>query len=280
MAETSSSRFAEKCLRNHSTRALKCFVFVVSKSFFLPLFMNWLYFRVISICISLYAIVILSAGFSRWCCEVKTSGRFQEKNTFSRLFPEIKPFWMELIPGWVTTSLVARLACTLGEFTHEKPSTYSLRQSWRIPVSMYWSNCKCLCSPWTDCCSVAWSLLALCRLDPFIQLGGGRGREWKFVVKGISAITRPVLFSFFYPSAGTPCIKVPHYLDWQKLVWGHLVTLIETSMQLTTCISGYDQNGGLFEQHSISFLSCFVFLSIYLFIYLLFLFLFFFPFSL
>ena len=36
-------------------------------------------------------------------------------------------------------------------------------------------------------------------------------------------------------------------------------------MQLTSCISGYAQNGGLFEQNSISVLFCFVFLSIYLF---------------
>ena len=129
MAETSSSRFAEKSLSNHSIRALKCFVFVVSKSFFFTTFHELTVFRVISKCISLYAIVILSAGFSRWCSEVKTSGEFQEKKTFPRLFPEIKPFWMELIPGWVTTILVARLACTLGKFTHEKPSTYSLRQS-------------------------------------------------------------------------------------------------------------------------------------------------------
>lgn len=43
---------------------------------------------------------------------------------------------MECIPGWVTTSLGARLVCTLGKFTHEKPSTYSLLQS-------------CLCSSWT-----------------------------------------------------------------------------------------------------------------------------------
>ena len=115
--------------------------------FFLLLYVNWLYFRVISKCISLYAIVILSAGFSRWCCEVKTSGEFQDKNSFSLLFTEIKPFWWSLfldgwrqvwVPGW---------HFSLGKFTHEKPSTYSLLQSWRIPVSRYWSNCKCLFPP-------------------------------------------------------------------------------------------------------------------------------------
>ena len=43
------------------------------------------------------------------------------------------------------------------------------------------------------------------------------------------------------------------------------MTLIETSMQLTTCMSGYAQNGGLFEQHSISVMFCFVFLFFYYF---------------
>ena len=41
------------------------------------------------------------------------------------------------------------------------------------------------------------------------------------------------------------------------------MTLIETSMHLTTCISGHDQNGGLFEQHSITVLFSFVFFLIF-----------------
>lgn len=107
MAEISSSRFAGENLWNHRLTSLEhSVILLLFHNNSLLLCTNWLYFKLISKSFVFVAIVIFFLqGFHDGVVKLKL-----QVSLSSRLWTEVKPCWMGLILGWVTTSLGVMLA--------------------------------------------------------------------------------------------------------------------------------------------------------------------------